>query len=870
MKIYFALSLLLVTAFFGCGPTPTASPPIVAAPSSVPTSPPSISSPSPTAQPLASTAPSPTQPAPSEPAVLGRIDLVPLPGAGRTPAAVALLGNTLYVANRESDNLAVVHDRRVRAFIPTASGPTALLADTSRSQLYVATYVTPTVSIIANDGIVKTAELNNAAQSLALAGDNLLVGLGNTATIEVRNPTTLQKKGEIKLKEGFDVLLMVVDAPRHRLYANAYGWVVVLDLDTLTEISSFEAPYIFGSLAVNPNDGTIWGGVFDDKQSRGYLVSYDETGKVLNRVSLGPDLRGAAIDSKGRIFVTNSFMNQVAVVDTISGQFVSSIDVGVDPTSMALDDANQTLYVGDEGSDNVSIIDTSKLQRVGVIPVGMDVTALVANEERGRVYAASASTDSIFVIEHGQVVDEVHVGHHPVDLARDPGTNRLFVADYADGTIDVVNEDSLSVQTTLAITRSLSTVAVDPVNNHLFADSTMLTLDQLQPEGVYLAKGSGLGSRSVAEFVRVNPSEKKIYVFAYNGIPGSNSRTILYTFSEMNFSESRILPYRNGGNITAMAIDPGNGHVYGAVTHPLGYTSALEVWDSDDNNLLELSLGSRTGGMVLNPRTSHLFLAHAFTYEPVPGVLRKRDNAVQILDTRSLGEVGWIDVAGGPGVMTLLGDTVYVAGSDDGSITLIGDVATREAAPPTATFTPSPYPTLAQTIEPTGAPSPTNTPGLAPTVCVSPISEFSSQNWAPGVFSLLGCPIESEGEASFAAQQFEGGAMYYRDDEKRIYVLFDDRTWKGFDDTWNATLPEDSCPEVIVAKGQIKPIRGFGKVWCEQAGLREKIGAAASGEIGLYKAFAERFQFGLVFGPSNARQVRINQDLLLLNDGSWH
>jgi YVTN family beta-propeller protein len=863
MKVDLVVCLVLATAFIGCAPSPTAVP---AVPSNSPAPQPAITGPSPSTPTSTSSPPPSTQTALTEPAVLARFNLVPLPGAGRTPTALALLGQTLYVANRDSDNIALIRDRRVRAFIPTARSPSALVADPAQSRIYAATYTTPTISIIADDSIIRTAVLSDSVQSFALAEDTLLVGLGSSATIELRDPTTLEKKGAVKLSHGFDIVLMVIDAPRRRLYANSYGWVTVLDLDTLRELSSFQAPYIFGSLAVEPNDGSIWAGVFDDQQSRGYLIAYDQAGRELKRVPLGADLRGATFDSSGRIFVTNSFLNQVAVVEAASGRVLANINVGVNPTSLVLDDANHTLYAASEYSDNVAIIDTSTLRRVGVIPVGMDVSALLANEERGRVYAANASTDSVFVIEHGQVVDEIAVGHHPVDLARDPKTDRLFVANYADGALSIVDENSLSVQASVPITRSLSTVAVDPVNNYLFADSTMLTLDTLQPEGIYLARGVTLGSRSRAEFVRVNPAQKKIYVFAYNGIPGSNARTIPFTFLETDLGASKTLPYRNGGNITALALDPSSRRAYGTVTHPLAFTSALDVWDADDHNLFELALNSRTSGIALNPRTNHLFLAHALTYEPFPGMLNKRDNAIQILDTRSLGEVSWLDVPGGPGAMTVLGNTIYVAGREDGAITLIGDVPTQQPTAPTPTFTPTPYPSLTSTIKPaptravTSSPSPT----ALPQQCVNQPDPWFLSKWSSSVAAKLGCPITPSESGDFAFQPFQSGLMYddLRDlNSKQVYAFFLNHTYRRFPDTWNEGSPEDSCPEVSPQSGPTKPKRGFGKVWCEQGPVRSALGSAISEERGV-SVGVQRFEHGEMWlTPSDT--------LVLFDEGGW-
>jgi YVTN family beta-propeller protein len=697
------LSFLLAATVIGCASTPTVTPPAPAAPTLSAAPSPAVhalsSSETPTVVAAATPVPTPL----TEPAVVDRFSLLPLPGIGRAPSAIALLGDMLYVADRASDNVAVITDGSVRAFIPTPYGPDALAASPAQSRIYVGTYITPTISIIEGDALVKTAVLSDSVESLALAGDKLLAGLGSSATIEIRDPATLDKRGEVRLKEGFDVGRMVVDAARHRLYANPYGWVVVLDLDSMTEVASFEAPYSFGALAVDTKTGIIWAGIYDDKQSRGYLAAYDEAGKELRRVTVGADLRAAAVDSSGRIYVANSFKNQVDVVDGVTGQVAATMSVGLDPTSLLLDDANHLLYVGSESSDNISVLDTSTLKRVGLIPVGMDVKALLADQGRGRVYAANASTDSVFVIQGGLVVGEIPVGHHPVDLATDPKTNRLFVANYADGTLSVVDEISLTVSAVKPITDSLSTVAVDPIGNHLFADSAMFSLDTLKPEALYDLEGPGIFSPNYAEFVRVNPPLAKLYVLASNGIPGSNSRTIIYSLSEANMAVSKVLPYRNGGNITAMAIDTATQRVYGAATHPLAYTNALEVWDGEDKNLMELPLGSRTSGMVVNPVTSHLFLAHSSTYEPFPGLLENRDNAVQIIDTRTLGNVEWLDVPGGPAALALLDDTVYVAGNADGSITLIRDVSMHSAPPPTPTFTPSPYSTSTFTPRSTSA-----------------------------------------------------------------------------------------------------------------------------------------------------------------------
>ncbi len=882
MKFSFAGALLFLFFCSGCAGAPTASPSPRAASTLVPpeatvapnspvptvTAGAQIESASPSAQtstpPALATKISET-PAPlNAPAILARFNLLALPGQGRKPVALAQLGNTLYVANRNSNNIAIVRQGQVTDFLALSNPPVALLADAKNNRILAATTITPTLVVVENKTVVRTLPLSDSAQSLALSGDRLFIGSGSSAVIQVRDATTLEPKSTYQLSQGFDVKKLVVDSARHRLYANVYGRIIVLELDSLRQLDSIAAPYLYGALALNSIDGSIWAGTFDEKTQRSFLVAFDSAGKEIQRVPAASDLSDAVFDSQGRLFVASTFANQVAVVEAASGRVLANIPVDRYPSALQLDEENRRLYVANQNSDNLSVVDNGAVTAIGVIPLAMNVHTLLADEARARVYVASGSTDSVYVIEKGKVVAEVPVGHDPVDLAQDIQTNRLFVANYADGALSIVDENSLKVEATLSVTRTLPSVAVDAKNNHLFADSTIFTLDKLQREGDYLARGFTIGALLPAEFVRVNPERGKFYVFASNGVPGSNGRIVPYTFSETNFAESKPLPMKNGGNITALAIDPTSARVYGANTHPLSYRSGLDVWDADGNAIADLPLTSRTSGIAINPRTNHLFLAHAFTYEPVAGSLKKRDNALQILDTRSLGEVAWLDVPGAPGPVTLLGDTIYVAGLEDGAITLIGDASTVQPPAPPATRMPYPFPSPV----PTGAPVATITPApvAGSLACAWGVPEPFRSKWEQSLLRL-GCPTVIEPQSGqFAFQKYAGGAMF--DDlrnpvAKTIYSFFSsDFAYRVSSDAWNENMPSDSCPDLRVNAGEIKPIRGFGKVWCGESTVQGRLGGA-TGDEQLVTLSIQRFERGAIwvgspFGP-----------IAVFDDGTW-
>ncbi|HEU5316964.1 MAG TPA: YCF48-related protein [Chloroflexota bacterium] len=92
----------------------------------------------------------------------------------------------------------------------------------------------------------------------------------------------------------------------------------------------------------------------------------------------------------------------------------------------------------------------------------------------------------------------------------------------------------------------------------------------------------------------------------------------------------------------------------------------------------------------------------------------------------------------------------------------------------------------------------------------------------------IGCPL-NEGHALQAVEQvFERGHMLWRGDARQIVVsFFNDGRWATFADTYREgeTLSRSRAPE-----GLLVPERGFGKLWREQPGLRDRLGWAVGPE----------------------------------------
>lgn len=193
--------------------------------------------------------------------------------------------------------------------------------------------------------------------------------------------------------------------------------------------------------------------------------------------------------------------------------------------------------------------------------------------------------------------------------------------------------------------------------------------------------------------------------------------------------------------------------------------------------------------------------------------------------------------------------------------------------PPPDTAEPSVTPRITVTrIESTptltdaSSPTPTNTPKststlrpriadvTAPSSCV--VTGPFANLWAQ-LQSRLGCASGSAQTVQGAAQVFERGRMYWRGDNLMIYAVITGGRWEVYGDRWVEGHPDYSCQ----ADTPGVPVRGFGRVWCDQSSVRSGVGNSTVAEYAM-EITVQQFAGGLIMQTDD----RI---LVLYNDGSW-
>jgi len=103
-----------------------------------------------------------------------------------------------------------------------------------------------------------------------------------------------------------------------------------------------------------------------------------------------------------------------------------------------------------------------------------------------------------------------------------------------------------------------------------------------------------------------------------------------------------------------------------------------------------------------------------------------------------------------------------------------------------------------------------------------------------------GCPGTPAYFGNGAEQPFENGYMvwvengWWEEDHPGIYVLYDDDVfsprWAFYYDTWEEGDP--MCDAGEAPPGLYQPERGFGKLWCEEQEVRDRLGWATEPESG--------------------------------------
>jgi YVTN family beta-propeller protein len=250
-------------------------------------------------------------------------------------------------------------------------------------------------------------------------------------------------------------------------------------------------------LATIPVPGSPAGIAMSPDGNRAYVTSPDDdpawtvidtaARKVVRRIKLKGGPLGVAAGPDGRVYVANWYASEVVALDPVSGRLLATIGTGDSPSGLAVTTDGGMLAVSNRMSNSVSLIDTATYQPIGVVKICAHPFGIAIDAEARFAYAACVESDAVAVIDlhakkevaeikvgrrpyvvalsgkTGYVTNElagtvtsfdlatntprltVHVGENPEGLELSADGKRLYVANWDDNSMAVLDSATLAI-----------------------------------------------------------------------------------------------------------------------------------------------------------------------------------------------------------------------------------------------------------------------------------------------------------------------------------------------------------------------------------------------------------------------------------------
>jgi len=140
------------------------------------------------------------------------------------------------------------------------------------------------------------------------------------------------------------------------------------------------------------------------------------------------------------LLVVNPDSNSLTLVATADRSVLAEVPVGVDPRSVAVDDARERAYVANYGSDSISVVDLVARSPLAEVPVG-DRPVGVALSPDGRFLAvAELGDDRVRFLDAATLVSlsAIAVADRPHGLAFTPDGQHLLVSHLLSGDVTIL------------------------------------------------------------------------------------------------------------------------------------------------------------------------------------------------------------------------------------------------------------------------------------------------------------------------------------------------------------------------------------------------------------------------------------------------
>lgn len=290
------------------------------------------------------------------------------------------------------------------AVAPASAAPRVTAIRVGRDPTLVAVNATSGAAYVGNDDSVSV-----------VGGQGFPIG-GSPTDLAVND---VDGRVYVASRNAGTVTVLDADGGLHSIVAGGPG-AAALDLDP-TENRLYVGSGIGGSVAV-----------------------VDTVAGALTRLLHGPGqgFAGVRVDGMRRVaYLSSVGTNTVEVLDLTSSEFVASISVGQAPTSLALHQASNTLYVANSAIHHLSVVDGASRTERAEILLRSEPSSVAVHQPSHTVYT-NGGPDGIVKIDGstGKIIDELSLGINPGGIAVDQRTKTVYVTDPVRGLLHAITD----------------------------------------------------------------------------------------------------------------------------------------------------------------------------------------------------------------------------------------------------------------------------------------------------------------------------------------------------------------------------------------------------------------------------------------------
>ncbi|MFQ6014284.1 MAG: YncE family protein [Anaerolineae bacterium] len=371
-------------------------------------------------------------------------------------------------------------------------GRSPVAVEVMKGRAYVANSGSDNLSIIEEEQVVAVIPVGQKPAAVAADPERERIYVANRGDKTVSVVEGEEVVREIAVDGEPNTVLVTGD----RVYVGLYGDqnLMVLDGDSgaVLRSLSLDTPSGILALAADPIAGRLYAAAYNQT-----FILDIETLSVQNVVRLNSYQTLVADPRLGLVF-TNEYVAEtnaryLVAIDGGSGAIVGRAPIGADAMGAAVDGEAGLIYVTNSWSNSVTVVKVGReeanplptLEVLATIPVGLRPVAVAVDETSGQVYVANNESHNVMVIhaQSHEVIAVVPLAIAPAGMAVDEEVGRLYVANPSTDSLFVVEGQEL-IGEVRAGHHPLA-VAVNPalkrtyVANYASGDLSLIGLDSL-------------------------------------------------------------------------------------------------------------------------------------------------------------------------------------------------------------------------------------------------------------------------------------------------------------------------------------------------------------------------------------------------------